>query len=254
MSSTRRDKLAPASAVTRSAIAGSRRDAGATIPILILRVIHRHLPRLLAIYRRASCAINAHDSGPNQGRPYFFCGIGGSGMLPLALILRGQGLRGRRLRPLARPGPAGAEIRVPARARHRAAPAGRQRRHARRADPGDLRRGRGDRARRAVAARRARRAGDDAAPSCWRSCSTRRRVSIAVGGTSGKSTTTGMIGWILHHAGRDPTIMNGAVMKNFVTPDDSVRRARSSAAATPSSARSTRATARSRCSIRGSRC
>ncbi len=42
--------------------------------------------------------------------------------------------------------------------------------------------------------------------------------SIAVGGTSGKSTTTGMIGWILHEAGRDPTIMNGAVMKNFVTP------------------------------------
>ena len=42
--------------------------------------------------------------------------------------------------------------------------------------------------------------------------------SIAVGGTSGKSTTTGMIGWILQQAGRDPTIMNGAIMKNFVTP------------------------------------
>jgi UDP-N-acetylmuramate--alanine ligase len=43
--------------------------------------------------------------------------------------------------------------------------------------------------------------------------------NIAVGGTSGKSTTTGMIGWILHQAGLDPTIMNGAVMKNFVTLD-----------------------------------
>ena len=42
---------------------------------------------------------------------------------------------------------------------------------------------------------------------------------IAVGGTSGKSTTTGMIGWILHEAGLDPTVMNGAVMKNFVTAD-----------------------------------
>lgn len=42
---------------------------------------------------------------------------------------------------------------------------------------------------------------------------------IAVGGTSGKSTVTGMIGWILTEAGRDPTIMNGAVMKNFVAPD-----------------------------------
>ncbi len=43
--------------------------------------------------------------------------------------------------------------------------------------------------------------------------------SIAVGGTSGKSTVTGMIGWIMAQAGRDPTIMNGAVMKNFATPD-----------------------------------
>jgi UDP-N-acetylmuramate--alanine ligase len=45
------------------------------------------------------------------------------------------------------------------------------------------------------------------------------KMSIAVGGTSGKSTVTGMIGWILHHMGLDPTVMNGAVMKNFVTPD-----------------------------------
>lgn len=41
---------------------------------------------------------------------------------------------------------------------------------------------------------------------------------IAVGGTSGKSTVTGMLGWIMEQAGRDPTIMNGAVMKNFVSP------------------------------------
>lgn len=40
--------------------------------------------------------------------------------------------------------------------------------------------------------------------------------SVAVGGTSGKSTVTGMIGWILTESGLDPTIMNGAVMKNFV--------------------------------------
>ncbi len=42
---------------------------------------------------------------------------------------------------------------------------------------------------------------------------------VAIGGTSGKSTVTGMTGWIMTHAGRDPTIMNGAVMKNFVSPD-----------------------------------
>jgi UDP-N-acetylmuramate--alanine ligase len=40
---------------------------------------------------------------------------------------------------------------------------------------------------------------------------------IGVAGTSGKSTTTGMIGWILHRAGRSPTIMNGAEMKNFIS-------------------------------------
>lgn len=43
--------------------------------------------------------------------------------------------------------------------------------------------------------------------------------SIGVAGTSGKSTVTGMIGWILHATGRDPTVMNGAVMKNFASPD-----------------------------------
>src|SRR5690348_15203992 len=42
--------------------------------------------------------------------------------------------------------------------------------------------------------------------------------SVAVGGTSGKSTVTGMIGWILQATHRQPTVMNGAVMKNFVTP------------------------------------
>jgi UDP-N-acetylmuramate--alanine ligase len=44
-------------------------------------------------------------------------------------------------------------------------------------------------------------------------------VSIGVAGTSGKSTVTGMIGWILHACGKSPTVMNGAVMKNFATPD-----------------------------------
>src|SRR3954466_8021783 len=43
--------------------------------------------------------------------------------------------------------------------------------------------------------------------------------SVGVAGTSGKSTTVGMIGWILQRAGKNPTIMNGAVMTNFVTAD-----------------------------------
>src|SRR4029077_2393826 len=42
--------------------------------------------------------------------------------------------------------------------------------------------------------------------------------AIGVAGTSGKSTTTAMIGWVLQATGHDPTVMNGAVMNNFVTP------------------------------------
>ena len=49
--------------------------------------------------------------------------------------------------------------------------------------------------------------------------SNQAKLSLGVAGTSGKSTTTGMLGWILHEAQRNPSIMNGAVMKNFVAPD-----------------------------------
>ena len=40
-------------------------------------------------------------------------------------------------------------------------------------------------------------------------------LSVGVAGTSGKSTTTAMTGWILGHAGKDPTVINGAQMANF---------------------------------------
>lgn len=39
--------------------------------------------------------------------------------------------------------------------------------------------------------------------------------NVAVAGTSGKSTTTGMIGYILERLGLDPTIVNGAVMLDY---------------------------------------
>lgn len=39
--------------------------------------------------------------------------------------------------------------------------------------------------------------------------------SITVGGTNGKSTVTGMIGWVLADSGADPTILNGGGMLNF---------------------------------------
>ncbi len=50
--------------------------------------------------------------------------------------------------------------------------------------------------------------------------------SIAIGGTSGKSTVTGMIAWILNQSRLDPAVMNGAVMKNFITPDNPFASAR----------------------------
>jgi UDP-N-acetylmuramate--alanine ligase len=152
-----------------------------------------------------------------RDRHYFFCGIGGSGMLPLALILRARGCaiagsdraldqgrtaqkfdflraQGIALFPqdgsgITRPDltvvtSAAVESTVP-----------------------DVE------AARAVGAQLMTRAEllselFNAAPQ-----------SIGVAGTSGKSTTTGMIGWILHRTGREPTVMNGAVMKNFVVPD-----------------------------------
>jgi UDP-N-acetylmuramate--alanine ligase len=51
-------------------------------------------------------------------------------------------------------------------------------------------------------------------------------VSVGVAGTSGKSTTVGMIGWILHRGGKSPTIMNGADMKNFIDPGSPIASAR----------------------------
>ena len=148
--------------------------------------------------------------------PVFFCGIGGSGMLPLASIVRASGRQGRGLRPLARRRAHAAQVRLSALARHPAVPAGRvgpSGRH----DPGHLGRGRGDRARRRP---RAKSSGLThlTRPQFLAELLNAAQRSVAVGGTSGKSTVTGMIGWILHACHRQPTVMNGAVMKNFVTP------------------------------------
>jgi UDP-N-acetylmuramate--alanine ligase len=152
----------------------------------------------------------------NQGRPYFFCGIGGSGMLPLALMLRAKG---RVVEGSDRALDQGRLDRKFAFLRAHGIPLYPQ-------DGSGITRGEQilvtsaaveDNVPDVQAARRLgvpmlRRAEllaelFNAAPE-----------SIAIGGTSGKSTTTGMLGWILQRAGRDPTIMNGAIMKNFMTP------------------------------------
>lgn len=48
---------------------------------------------------------------------------------------------------------------------------------------------------------------------------TRRGRCIGVAGTSGKTTTTGMTGWILDHAGLRPNVVNGGVILNWADPD-----------------------------------
>jgi UDP-N-acetylmuramate--alanine ligase len=149
--------------------------------------------------------------------PWFFCGIGGSGMLPLALILRGLGAavsgsdrsrdQGRTAEKFAWLESLGLGL-----------------------FPQD---GSGIVSSDQVLVASA--AVEDTVPEVVRAkalgCTRMSRAEllaalfnasgtrIAVGGTSGKSTVTGMIGWIMAEAGRDPTIMNGAVMKNFVGPD-----------------------------------
>jgi UDP-N-acetylmuramate--alanine ligase len=149
--------------------------------------------------------------------PWFFCGIGGSGMLPLALILKGAGAevagsdRGRdqdrtpekfawleslgfQLHPQDGSGIVSADQTLVA----SAAVEDTVPEMVRAAELGCPRMSRAELLARLF----------NAAP-----------CGIAIGGTSGKSTVTGMAGWIIDKAGRDPTIMNGAVMKNYARGD-----------------------------------
>ncbi len=157
-------------------------------------------------------------SGPSlQAKSYFFCGIGGSGMLPLAMILRGQGAevsgsdrardqgrsgekfaylesQGFKLFDQDGSGPSGADqILVASAAVEDTVPdvAAALKNGAKRMSRAEL----------------------------LSSLFNQAGRSVGVAGTSGKSTTTGMIGWVLSDCGLDPTVMNGAVMKNFVKPD-----------------------------------
>ena len=150
-------------------------------------------------------------------RPFFFVGVGGSGMLPLAQILRGRGARvegsdrsldqgrtpekftaleaqGVTLHPQDGSGIVSQDQIVVASAAVEASVAD----IARAEDLGCLRLTRAE------------------LNSILFNTS---GAGLAVAGTSGKSTVTGMLGWIMHHLGREPTIMNGAVMKNFASAE-----------------------------------
>ncbi len=167
---------------------------------------------------------NGIDQAALTERPFFFCGIGGSGMLPLAQILRGMGCevagsdrsydQGRTATKFAWLADNGFTL-----------------------HPQD---GSGLTSSDQVLVASA--AVEDTVPDAARArelgCErfTRAEVlaslfndagySIAVGGTSGKSTVTGMIGTILADVEHDPTIMNGAVMKNFISEDNPFASAR----------------------------
>ncbi|HTK79378.1 MAG TPA: Mur ligase family protein [Rhizomicrobium sp.] len=149
--------------------------------------------------------------------PYFFCGIGGSGMLPLALILRGHGARISGSDRALDQGRTGAKFEF-LKSRGIAL------------FPQD---GSGVTSSDQAVVISA--AVEDTVPDVVAARKIGARVitraellaqlfnaapeSIGIAGTSGKSTVTGMIGCMLADLGRDPTIMNGAVMKNLVSAD-----------------------------------
>ena len=151
-------------------------------------------------------------------QPYFFVGVGGSGMLPLALILRDNGFAvegSDRSLDQGRTGPKFAFLRSRGIGLHPQDGSG-----VKSADQIVV----------ASAAVEATVPDIVAAKQVGARVMTRAQllaqlfnaaqVSIGVAGTSGKSTTTGMIGWVLQDLCKKPTIMNGAVMKNFITPDE----------------------------------
>lgn len=158
---------------------------------------------------------NGALTGPLAGRPLFFCGIGGSGMLPLAQIAHGLG------HPVAGSDRSRDQGRSPEKFAWMEA-------NGFTLFPQD---GSGVTSADQVLVASA--AIEDTVPEVARAkalgCARLSRAellsrlfnatdfSVAVAGTSGKSTVTGMIAWILAEAGHDPTVMNGAVMKNFVS-------------------------------------
>ncbi|MEP2988376.1 MAG: Mur ligase family protein [Parasphingorhabdus sp.] len=153
----------------------------------------------------------------SEDKSYYFCGIGGSGMLPLAMILREHGATVSGSDRALDQGRLAAKFEWLQKKGIGLFPQDGSGLHS------------GDQTLIASAAI------EDSVPDIARAnalgCQRMTRAellaslfnvmphSIAIGGTSGKSTVTGMIGWILTEAGLDPTIMNGAVMKNFAGDD-----------------------------------
>lgn len=145
---------------------------------------------------------------------YFFCGIGGSGMLPLAMIVQARGGR------IAGSDRALDQGRTPdkfAWLRHHGVTLHPQDGSGVRAGQTLVATGAVEETVPDIAAARRVGAAIKARPELLSELFNAAETSVGVAGTSGKSTITGMIAWILDQAGRLPTVMNGAVMKNFVS-------------------------------------
>jgi UDP-N-acetylmuramate--alanine ligase len=148
---------------------------------------------------------------------YFFCGIGGSGMLPLAMIVQARGGRiegSDRSRDQGRTPEKFAWLEAHGVTLHPQDGSGVARAEQTVVATGAIE----DTVPDIGAAKRAG-ARIVTRPELLSQLFNAAPVSIGVAGTSGKSTITGMIAWILHQAGREPTVMNGAVMKNFADAD-----------------------------------
>ena len=148
---------------------------------------------------------------------YFFCGIGGSGMLPLAMIVQARGGRiegSDRSRDQGRTPEKFAWLEAHGVTLHPQDGSG-----VTRADQTVVATGAIEDTVPDIGA--AKRAGARIVtrPELLSQLFNAAPASIGVAGTSGKSTITGMIAWILDQAGRAPTVMNGAVMKNFADAD-----------------------------------
>ena len=148
---------------------------------------------------------------------YFFCGIGGSGMLPLAMIVQARGGRlegSDRSRDQGRTPEKFAWLEAHGVTLHPQDGSGVTRTDQTVVATGAIE----DTVPDIGAAKRAG-ARIVTRPELLSQLFNGAPTSIGVAGTSGKSTITGMIAWILHQAGRSPTVMNGAVMKNFADAD-----------------------------------
>lgn len=153
----------------------------------------------------------------NQDASYFFCGIGGSGMLPLALIVQAQGHRiegSDRALDQGRTPEKFDWLRAHGVTLHPQDGSG-----VTRANQTVIATGAVEDTVPDIGAARRVRATIKTRPQLLSELFNAAPTSVGVAGTSGKSTITGMIAWILSRIDRNPTVVNGAVMKNFADAD-----------------------------------